>query len=73
MILAANAEDFRQARKAKRWTSEEKERVIAFGEGKDAMAEEIAKALLKKTELDFNTISEVTGFSIENIEELKNS
>ena len=71
MILAANAEDFRQARKAKRWTSEEKERVIAYGEGKDDMANEIAKAMLEESDVSY--ISKVTGLSIENIEELKNS
>ena len=71
MILAANAEDFRQARKAKRWTSEEKERVIAYGEGKDDRSFEIAKAMLEESDVSY--ISKVTGLSIENIEELKNS
>ena len=75
MILVANKKDLKQAKRvAKKWASVDMELVIAYGEGKDDKAEEIAKAMLKKIpELSMKKISEITGLSIENIEELKNS
>ena len=72
MILAANKKDLRQAKRvAKRWASVDIERVIAYGEGKDDKSEEIAKAMLKKSDISY--ISEVTGLSIEAIKELQQS
>ncbi len=49
MILAANKKDLKQAKRvAKRWSSVDRERFVAYGEGKEDMAEEIANAIVKK-------------------------
>ena len=74
MILALNAAELRQMRKTKRWTSEEKERIIAYGDGVDDGMEknkiEIAKKMLKDgATIDY--ISKITDLSIEKIESLQ--
>ena len=75
MILAANKKDLKQAKRvAKKWASVDIERVIAYGEGKDDKAEEIAKAMLKKIpELGMEQISKITGLPLEVINELQQS
>ena len=74
MILAATYADLRQARKIKRWTSEEKARVIGYGDGMEKGIQEnkieIAKNMLIKN-LEIPLISEVTGLTVEEIEKLK--